>query len=543
MENRFSQLYRLNNNLYVEGSPILIVGGALLKDNKKSSILAQLKFKNITNRNIVCVNVVLIPKDISGTQLGEPIQFQYLDINIHRDEEFGTQTPIYLPDSSSRSFSVLVSKVGFEDKSIWENHDFYKDSLSQESIRHGFTTSELKEFKKDFGESAEFKPVFYKDIWCCSCGAINSINENKCHLCSNKKDSLSNFDMSKLKIRYDQQIIDDKNKVIYDHALEALQSKDLNNIDRAIQNMESLNNWEDSDIQIRKLRDWRNQVENIVKENNLNQLNQQKKIKKNAFIAIAVTLCVAVIYIIVHEYKNANSYQKAMNDLKSGNYAEAEDALYDLGEYKDSEQRYNDIKYYLDVKQQMNNCSSPQTVQLTLNKIEDTSYFEDYDELSKYIAEGVKYQSAWSAIYSNISSDLKIDTIEEVQILEEAFNKIQTMPVGNAVDRKETIKQNLNYLEVYSPYLGKYYETYSYGYIDDEIYMDFYLDASDDALKAIVRYSLLGIDSYYELNSENTEISSGSISATVDYKTFKISSDKLIESVPDYEDTVYLKRQ
>lgn len=48
MAERYQRLFSSEPNLYAEGLPVILVAGALLKDNKTGRLLAQLKFKNIS---------------------------------------------------------------------------------------------------------------------------------------------------------------------------------------------------------------------------------------------------------------------------------------------------------------------------------------------------------------------------------------------------------------------------------------------------------------------------------------------------------------
>ena len=43
------------NNLYTQDSPLLIAAGALLKDNQTGNILAQIKFRSLSNKEIKAI--------------------------------------------------------------------------------------------------------------------------------------------------------------------------------------------------------------------------------------------------------------------------------------------------------------------------------------------------------------------------------------------------------------------------------------------------------------------------------------------------------
>ena len=115
MNERYSKLFALPQNLYSEGAPVLIAAGALLKDNEIGKVLAQLKIQNISGKPIKAATVKLAPADTTGKPLGDEIQHQYLDLNAGRDADFGQKTPVSFPDASTRGFVVSVSEVIFAD--------------------------------------------------------------------------------------------------------------------------------------------------------------------------------------------------------------------------------------------------------------------------------------------------------------------------------------------------------------------------------------------------------------------------------------------
>lgn len=96
MEKRYTRLYSINGPLYSNGSPVLISAGALLNDHVTGKVLSQLKFRNISLKKIKALKIEVTPKDTVGRNLGDSVVYQYLDLHIKRDEEFGQKEAIYL---------------------------------------------------------------------------------------------------------------------------------------------------------------------------------------------------------------------------------------------------------------------------------------------------------------------------------------------------------------------------------------------------------------------------------------------------------------
>lgn len=120
MSKRYVRLFSLPENLGLEDCPIVISAGALLKDTATEKILAQLKLRNLSPRKVTAVQIKINAYDPAGVELGGVDTFSYHGLNIPIDGEFGTQTPIYLPDAATRSFTVDILSVTFADGSIYQ---------------------------------------------------------------------------------------------------------------------------------------------------------------------------------------------------------------------------------------------------------------------------------------------------------------------------------------------------------------------------------------------------------------------------------------
>lgn len=205
MSDRYSRLFTLPVNLYTSGSPVLIQAGALLKDNQTGKVLAQLKIKNIMRQAVKAVTVHIQPLDTVGNLLGDAVSFQYLDLNAGRGEDFGTKTPVMLPNVATRSFLVSVTEVVFQDHTIWHGtEEVWKELPAAETLEDGIKHRELVEqYRIQFGADCKYSPVPYKDLWRCACGEWNRQEETHCYNCRKNAESLLNVDLEKLKQQRD----------------------------------------------------------------------------------------------------------------------------------------------------------------------------------------------------------------------------------------------------------------------------------------------------------------------------------------------------
>ena len=110
MAERYTRLYTLPENLYTEGAPLVIAAGALLKDNQTGKVLAQLKYRSICSRPIRAIKVLITGYDMAKAVVCRE-EHQYLDLEIGRDEYWGSKEAVYLPDRSVRSYSAAVLAV------------------------------------------------------------------------------------------------------------------------------------------------------------------------------------------------------------------------------------------------------------------------------------------------------------------------------------------------------------------------------------------------------------------------------------------------
>lgn len=113
MSERYTRLFSLPENIGQDGCPVLISAGALLKDNNTGKLLVQLKLRNISEQVIKSVKVKINAYDTAEISLDGIEAFSYLDLAVERDGEFGSKTPIVLPDKTTRSVSVEILSVVF----------------------------------------------------------------------------------------------------------------------------------------------------------------------------------------------------------------------------------------------------------------------------------------------------------------------------------------------------------------------------------------------------------------------------------------------
>ena len=202
MPERFQKLFSLNNIQYEETSPILLMAGNLLRDTVSGKIIIQLKFRNISSKTVSAVKVMITTYAVNGAVLEANYEYQYLDLQIPRGQDFGQKVPIYVPNLSTRSYRVRVNEVVFSDGEIWTTGDHKVfEILPQQVLKDFFKDQGLvKQYELENGVPCTFVPCEISDLWFCTCGAINHNNEKNCFKCGLELQSqISRLNIEQLK--------------------------------------------------------------------------------------------------------------------------------------------------------------------------------------------------------------------------------------------------------------------------------------------------------------------------------------------------------
>ena len=208
MSERYARLFSLPENLYQPGSPVMILAGALLKDNQTGGILALMKFKNVGTKPIRGLKVRFFPQDLTGIDLDQPLEHQYLDLNAARDGEFGQKEPVALPNAVTRAFRVEVYQVVFADGTLWNQEQSQWSPMPPlQALETALGDKELcKEYQILYGANCRIMPQEDKGLWRCTCGAWNMESEANCHACGKNLDQLKALDLEQLKASRDARL-------------------------------------------------------------------------------------------------------------------------------------------------------------------------------------------------------------------------------------------------------------------------------------------------------------------------------------------------
>jgi len=216
MSGRYKQLKIYQNFKFYPDSPIDILKGAIYIDTITNKTVFQLKFVNIQENNIKAIYIAVVGYDDSGKKL-ENKEYSYLDLNVKKGVEFGTEQLKELSNNSIRNITVTVNKVIYTDNEIWENNNTV--GYEREDLQCVGNDRLFIARRKATEQRLELNNIYYpiqtNNYWNCICGAYNSNNNYNCYKCNCSKELVfDEFSKSKIESdfkEYNKHIQDKKN--------------------------------------------------------------------------------------------------------------------------------------------------------------------------------------------------------------------------------------------------------------------------------------------------------------------------------------------
>lgn len=150
-----------------------------------TKFLAQLKLQSISPLCIRACKVALTAYEPNGCVAESINDFQYLDLNVNRDDYFGQKIPIYFRSTSVRKYTVAVIEVVFTNGTIWSNPvSAWTQLPTPHPLEQRLQDAEMaKQYSIDSGGNCQIVPERINGLWYCACSSINWANEDSCHSC------------------------------------------------------------------------------------------------------------------------------------------------------------------------------------------------------------------------------------------------------------------------------------------------------------------------------------------------------------------------
>lgn len=324
METRYQEMLRLPEKQHQSGCPVVLEAGALLRDNIKGKLLAQLKLRNLSVRKIVACTVEVRASAVNGEPL-EGVTFQYKDLSVGNEESFGAKTPVFLPDANTRRVEVIVREVVQEPFRVWTAGTEDVQPLPEATRLTNVLGDErhIAQYAARVGKPCQFVPEQKQGLFLCTCGKINLIEDGNCASCGRTYEELN-------------RALDPD--AIHEEVVEQLRIEEE-------QRLEAERAAEEARIEAERV------AAEAAEARRVRQEAAKKKTAKIAKIAIpAIVAIVAAILIttklIIPAVEDSNAYKAAAAMQAEGAYLDAEQAFLDMGDYKDSADRAKECRYF-----------------------------------------------------------------------------------------------------------------------------------------------------------------------------------------------------
>lgn len=298
MAERFTRLFQLGNDLYLDGSPVIVCAGALLNDTVTGAVIAQIKYQNISEKKIVAAKVQLCAYDAMRAALDERIEYSYHNLDLSSGAYWGGDKAIILPDRASNSFEIIGFSVAFDDGTCWKSEcvdTFISIPASPLLVDELHDMALVEQYCIETTPKAKYVPIEYGSLWRCACGCINQ--GAVCTGCNTEKTA----------------------------AFEELSIPLLS--EKMAERLE------------------------IEARQKAEKQEKERKRMKNTTIILTIVAVMAVVgsvygfWIRPNIIVPAKKYKEALTLYQNGEYKQAESRFAELGNYRDSEQYLQDIPY------------------------------------------------------------------------------------------------------------------------------------------------------------------------------------------------------
>lgn len=300
----------------------------LIRETANNTVLIRCGFRALTDRSISAIMVDIICKDVWGNPLPGLTDQQFLDLKTHKNNVFGENHIIVLPDANTRSATVIIKKVLYANGEILECDNKNVPFPAAVTLQDHYSDKSIAEqFARETTGKAVYVPHQVDDIWRCTCGNIYIDGQERCDCCGSTYSGLA-------------VIFNDPTRLT-----------------------ENLQQYEQEQQRLKLIREteyvqWLREAEERQKEDQLKLEAQnaaqaeirrrQKQRKKISTILIAIpTILIAAVLLFVFYIKPLGSYNTAKAYFASGSYSDAYAIYNQLGNFMDSSEMAKECLYQI----------------------------------------------------------------------------------------------------------------------------------------------------------------------------------------------------
>lgn len=312
---KYAIVFDMGGALYAKETKIIIDKAVLTKDSETGKVFAQIRMSNLLSKPLIAVKIALTGRDISGAVLEEKT-FTYLDIKAGQKEDFGQKTPVHFDDSTVRSFDIKILEAVYADGSKLSGGGENLPVPETDPLSSVLSNAEIEQYRRDNGvKTANGIPCEFSDLWICTCGEINLMDNAKCSSCGASRE--------KLMKTLDKNLLDEEIKEgVYTDALKTHIAGNTESIAKAIGKLKRIKDYKDSKELISR---YEAEIAAIEAEEEKAAAVKRKKMKKTAaWLTGIIAACVAVVLLFTQVVIPAIR----ANNFKKGNYSVGDVVLF-----------------------------------------------------------------------------------------------------------------------------------------------------------------------------------------------------------------------
>lgn len=182
-------VFKNDERCYCKEAGLIVESRVISKNDSDSSILAYTSFRNISNKTIKGIKISLDVSDVFGSSLGTYPNLQYIDLSVKRNETFGDDLPVLLPDKNIRSYRVVVESVLYADDTVLDtDNGTYEVVPEPVNIEQIVPAELIEQYKRDTNNAAKYDTFAFSNLWMCPCGCFNTNEEETCFSCCKNVD-------------------------------------------------------------------------------------------------------------------------------------------------------------------------------------------------------------------------------------------------------------------------------------------------------------------------------------------------------------------
>lgn len=487
----------------ISNCPVLLNGYRILLNDNEQSYL-QLYLKNLSDSTITSIDFTFECRDRYENIVEKIDHYSMNNLSFAPLSEMGKGRGVALNNVNTAAIRIVPISIRFSNGEEWKNNN--NDCYSPIQAIDYRTMPNSEQFSRECQQHGvthyEFAPVFDSLYWLCTCGTVNSVNEDKCQNCSIEKQWLVKH-----------------SDPLYLHAAESF-------YEDAIRKESDQNNVEDGKNVTSKEKPSKRKLKTLwfvmtgillataialwfIVFSPIIQYNQAKKLLESGKYDEAI-----VGFQSVKGVKNSElgiqeaKYQKAVEYARNGHYEEAVELFSDLNGYSNSQEWISSInKQYADAIELMNTeqYSKAITAFEALNGYKDSNQkiewcrariaTQDAYNEAKKLLQAKKYDEAAKAFEALGNYKDSDETVKECKYLKavDLYAKGYGKTGMNSIKEAEQIFKNIASYKDSSDILQEINKVYQYG---------FKLNISQQAGKGI--FSKVSFTSVYASPEEKT---------------------------------------